>query len=129
MKCLNFKNFFNFLGKRESLIIFGLIIINILNLVFLSTKPHLLLIANVVLLGAYFLVSQREDKKILLIASINFAIWGIILESFIIQKTNFALRYKINMGILYVPGWLFTIYMIFMISALFTYDAIKQLVK
>ena len=31
------------------------------------------------------------------------------------------------MGILYVPGWLFTIYMIFMIAALFTYNSIKEI--
>ena len=129
MKCLNFEKFFNFLGKSESLLVFGLIIINILNLVFLSTKPKLLLISNVVLLCVYFTISERSDKKILLIAAINFAIWGIILESFIIQKTNFALRYKMNMGVLYVPGWLFTIYMIFMIAALFTYNSIKELVN
>ena len=129
MKCLNFEKFLNFLGKRESLLVFALIIINILNLVFLSTKPKLLLISNVVLLCAYFIISERPDKKILLIAAINFAIWGIILESFIIQKTNFALRYKMNMGVLYVPGWLFTIYMIFMIAALFTYNSIKELVN
>ena len=86
MKCLNFEKFLNFLRKRESLLVFGLIIINILNLVFLSTKPHLLLISNVVLLCVYFIISKRPDKKILLIAAINFAIWGIILESFIIQK-------------------------------------------
>lgn len=129
MKCLNFTNFLNFLGKPESLLIFALIIINLINLVFLSNNPKLLLLANVVLLVAYFLISRRDDKKVLLVSAINFAIWGIILESFIIQKTNFALRYKMNMGVLYVPLWLFTIYMIFMISAIFTYNSIKHLVN
>ena len=111
------------------MLFFALIIINILNLIFLSENPKLLLLANVILLLVYFIISKRSDKKILLIAAINFAFWGILLESFIIQKTNFSLRYKINMGVLYVPGWLFTIYMIFLIAAIFTYNSIKHLLN
>ena len=90
-------------------------------------------INNTVLLPSilvlYFLLSNRPDKLIVAIAALNFAFWGVILESFIIQKTNFALQYKENMGVLYVPAWLFTIYVIFLISAIFTYDSIKALLK
>tara|TARA_B100001057_G_scaffold259660_2_gene259890 strand:- start:254 stop:634 length:381 start_codon:yes stop_codon:yes gene_type:complete len=126
---MNYKNLFDFLKKQESILVLLLILISILTLILFSEKPIYLLVINIVILVLYFLLSNRPDKLIVAIAALNFAFWGVILESFIIQKTNFALQYKENMGVLYVPAWLFTIYVIFLISAIFTYDSIKALLK
>ncbi len=129
MNCLDFSKLIEFLKREESFLVLTLIIVTIISLVCFSENPLYLFIVNVLLLLAYFYISKREDKKIIAIGAINFAFWGVILESFVIQKTNFALRYKQDMGLLYVPAWLFTIYIIFMISAIFTYDAFKVFIK
>jgi len=129
MNYLSIVRLFNFLSSRESILVLLLLILSIITLIIFSYKPQYLLVINLLLILAYFLSSKRSDKLIVLLAAINFAIWGVILESFIIKKTNFALKYKLDMGYLYVPTWLFTIYMIFLISAIFTYDSIKVLIK
>lgn len=129
MNCFDFSKLIEFLKREESFLVLTLIIVTIISLVCFSENPLYLFIVNVLLLLAYFYISKRKDKKIIAIGAVNFAFWGVILESFVIQKTNFALRYKQDMGLLYVPVWLFTIYIIFMISAIFTYDAFKVFIK
>ena len=129
MNCVDFSKLGNFLSKSESILILTLIIVTIISLILFSYNPLYLFLVNALLLLGYFMVSQRNDKKVLILAAINFAFWGVILESFVIKKTNFTLRYKQDMGVLYVPAWLFTIYMIFMISAIFTYDCFKVIIK
>ena len=129
MNCLDFNKLLEFLKKDESILVLFLIIATILSLIIFNNNPLYLFLVNVLLLVGYFVLSKREDKKVIALGAINFAIWGIILESFIIKKTNFALKYRQDMGFLYVPAWLFTIYMIFMISAIFTYDCFKVLIK
>jgi hypothetical protein len=116
------KKFIDFLSKRDSILIILLILINILTLSLYSDTPIKLFVINLVLLIGYFLLTDRENKLVLLLAALNFAFWGVVLEAFIIRKTNFALRYKIDMGVLEVPAWLFTTYMLFVIAAIFTYD-------
>jgi hypothetical protein len=129
MNCLDFNKLLEFLKEEESIFVLTLILVSILSLIILSSNPMYLFVVNILLLSGYFFISKRSDKNIIALAAINFAVWGVILESFVIKKTNFALRYKQNMGFLYVPAWLFTIYMIFMISAIFTYDTFKVLIK
>ena len=129
MNCIDFSKLGDFLSKSESILILTLIVVTIISLILFSYNPMYLFLVNALLLFGYFMVSQRTDKKVLILAAINFAFWGVILESFVIKKTNFALRYKQDMGVLYVPAWLFTIYMIFMISAIFTYDCFKVIIK
>ena len=129
MNCLEFNKLLQFLKKEESILVLTLILVSISSLIILSSNPMYLFVVNILLLIGYFLLTKRSDKKIIALAAVNFAFWGVILESFVIKKTNFALRYKQNMGFLYVPAWLFTIYMIFMISAIFTYDTFKVLIK
>ena len=129
MNCLDYSKLVEFLGKHESILVLTLIIVTILSLIMFNNNPLYLFLVNVLLLIGYFVLSKRDDKKIIALGAINFAFWGVILESFIIKKTNFALKYRQDMGVLYVPAWLFTIYMIFMISAIFTYDCFKVLIK
>tara|TARA_A100000164_G_C21740923_1_gene692255 strand:+ start:47 stop:436 length:390 start_codon:yes stop_codon:yes gene_type:complete len=129
MNCLDYSKLLEFLSKQESILVLVLILVTIVSLIVFSNNPLYLFLVNALLLIGYFSLSKREDKKVIALGAINFAFWGVILESFIIKKTNFALRYKQDMGVLYVPAWLFTIYMIFMISAIFTYDCFKVLIK
>ena len=84
-----------------------------------------------VVIIVYFMMTNRNDKKILAITAINFAFWGIIIESFIIKKSNFALTYKkqTQFKYLYVPSWLFTVYIIFVIASLYTYECYKLLLE
>ncbi len=129
MNCVDLSKLGEFLRREESILVLTLVIVTIVSLIIFNNNPLYLFLVNALLLIGYFLLSKREDKKVIALGAINFAFWGVLLESFIIKKTNFALKYKQDMGILYVPAWLFTIYMIFMISAIFTYDCFKVLIK
>ena len=128
---MNIDKFTNYFCSLESIYILGLIVVSIINLILLSDYPVYLLIVNIIAIITYFVISQRKDKKILLIAVIHFAIWGVIIESFIIKQTNFTLKYKTKTkyDFLYVPSWLFTIYIIFMISGLYTFNCFKLLLS
>jgi hypothetical protein len=121
---MNFNNFSKYFCSNESIYILALIVIIILNLIFLSDKPNILLLANIIVIIVYFIISKRSDKKILAITALTFAFWGVIFESFIIKKTNFALNYKkdTQLDFLHVPSWLFTVYIIFVIASLYTYE-------
>lgn len=121
------KEYFEFLSKLDSILIIILILVNLVTLTLFIETPMKLLLINIVLLLAYFLLTDRDNKMVLFLAAINFAFWGVVLEAFIIRKTNFALRYKMDMGVLEVPAWLFTTYMVFIIAAVFTYDSFKVL--
>jgi hypothetical protein len=126
---MNFHNFSKYFCSNESLYILALIVIIILNLIFLSDKPNILLLSNIIVIIVYFIITKRNDKKILAITALNFAFWGVIIESFIIKKSNFALNYKkqTQLNFLYVPSWLFTVYIIFVIASLYTYECYKLL--
>lgn len=128
---MNLKNFINYFYSCESLYILALIVIIILNLVCLSEKPNILLISNILVIVLYFIITKRTDKQILAITALNFAFWGIIIESFIIKKSNFALSYKLQSQLkyLYVPSWLFTVYIIFVIASLYTYECYRLLLE
>lgn len=129
MDFLGLNKISEFLKRTESILVLILILVTIISLIIFNSNPFYLFLVNALLLLGYFILSKREDKKVIAFGALNFAFWGVLLESFIIKKTNFALKYKQDMGFLYVPAWLFTIYMIFMISAIFTYDCFKILIK
>jgi hypothetical protein len=129
MNCLDLSKLGEFLKRDESVLVLILVLVTIVSLIIFNSNPLYLFLVNALLLVGYFILSKREDKKIIALGALNFAFWGVLLESFIIKKTNFALKYKQDMGFLYVPAWLFTIYMIFMISAIFTYDCFKVLIN
>lgn len=128
---MNFKNCFEYVCSVESILVIGLIVAVILNVILFSDKPTFLLGLNTMSIIIYFVITKREDKMILFYSALYFSFWGIILESFIIKQTNFAFAYKnvSEMGYLYVPSWLFTIYIIFIISALYTYNCFKLLLN
>jgi len=129
MNCLDLSKLGEFLKRDESILVLILVLVTIISLIIFNSNPLYLFLVNALLLVGYFILSKREDKKVIALGALNFAFWGVLLESFIIKKTNFALKYKQDMGFLYVPAWLFTIYMIFMISAIFTYDCFKVLIN
>ena len=129
MNCIDLSKLGEFLKREESILVLTLVLVTIVSLIVFNSNPLYLFLVNALLLVGYFILSKREDKRVIALGAINFAFWGVLLESFIIRKTNFALKYKQDMGFLYVPAWLFTIYMIFMISAIFTYDCFKVLIK
>ena len=129
MNCVDLSKLGEFLKREESILVLSLVFITIVSLIVFNNNPLYLFLVNALLLIGYFILSKREDKKVIALGAINFAFWGVLLESFIIKKTNFTLKYKQDMGFLYVPAWLFTIYIIFMISAIFTYDCFKVLIK
>ena len=115
--------------KKDSLLIICLILINIVTISLLIDKPLKLFTINAILLICYFLATDRKNKYILFFASLNFAFWGVVFESLIIKNTNFGLRYKTNGEGYNVPLWLFTTYMTFLISAVFTYEAYSAMLK
>lgn len=128
---MNIKKFGDYFCSLESVYVLGLIVITIINLILFSSLPQVLLAVNILAVIGYFVLSQRKDKWILLAAVINFAFWGVILESFIIKKTNFALKYRKDsrLSFLYVPAWLFTIYIVFVIASLYTYECFRLLLS
>lgn len=122
-------NFIKYVCSNESIYILALILIIILNLILLSATPYVLLVTNILVIMVYFIITKRSDKKILAITALTFAFWGVIIESFIIKKSNFALNYKkdTQLYFLYVPSWLLTVYIIFVIASLYTYECYRLL--
>ena len=114
--------------SKETLLFFSLIILNTLNIILFYNHSNILLLNSIVLIILYLVLSSREDKHILVISALNFAFWGTLLESFIIYKTKGELKYRRTFYKLNIPLWLFTVYVIFMISALFTYNLFKNLI-
>jgi len=124
----NHKKFLSILFSKESLLFFNLILLNTLNIILFYNQPNLLLLNSIILILVYIVLSDRNDKLILVISALNFAFWGTLLESFIIYKTKGELKYRKTFYKLNIPLWLFTVYIIFMISALFTYNLFKNLI-
>ena len=121
------KNVMDFILGKESIYILLLVILNIMNLCLFYKNKNLLLFIGLILLVLYFIVSSRNDKKILILAMTNFTFWGVIFESFIIRNTNNALYYKDPHEPFNVPLWLIPIYCLFCISAIYTYNIFKIL--
>jgi hypothetical protein len=119
----------NYVSSRESIYVLLLLFITMINLVVFNDKPIILLLVNIVAIVIYFIISQRKDKMIVILTCVNFAFWGVIFESFIIKNSNFALNYRYGTNItgLYVPAWLFTIYIIFVLTSLYSYDFYKTI--
>ena len=119
---LNIQKSVDFLFSMESIYILFLVILNIINLCLFYKNKNIILINGIVLLVVYFMISQREDKNILLLAVTHFAFWGVLIESFIITKSNNTLYYKDPTPPFNVPLWLIPIYALFCITAIHTYN-------
>ena len=124
---LNIKKTVDYLLSLESIYILLLVILNIVNLCLFYKNKNLILFNGIVLFIVYYLISKREDKKILLLAVTHFAIWGVIIESFIINNSKNTLYYKDPNHPFNVPLWLIPIYALFCITALYTYNIFKIL--
>jgi len=124
---LNIKKSVDFLFSIESIYILLLVILNIINLCVFYNNKHIILMNGIILLVIYFIISQRKDKNILLLAITHFALWGVLIESFIITKSNNTLYYKDPNPPFNVPLWLIPIYCLFCITAMHTYNIFKIL--
>ena len=124
---LNIENTVDYLLSMESIYILILVILNIVNLCVFYKNKNLMLFNGIVLFIVYFLISKRDDKKILLLAVTHFALWGVIIESLIINKTKNTLYYKDPTHRFNVPLWLIPIYALFCVTSLYTYNIFKKL--
>ena len=123
----NFNKNFNKIFSKESFLVLGTIILNTINLILFSENNKLLLLNSIIILGLYFYISERRNKKVLFITLIHFAFYGVIFESLIIKHTN-VLTYRNPEKNLNIPLWLFPVYCSFALGALETYTIINLLV-
>lgn len=124
---LNIQKTIDYFLSIESIYILLLVILNIANLCIFYKNKNLMLFNGIILFILYFILSKRDDKKILLLAVTHFAFWGIIIESIIITKSNNALYYKDPNKPFNVPLWLIPIYALFCVTAIYTYNIFKIL--
>jgi hypothetical protein len=111
---------------KESFYVLGVILLNIANLLIFSKNDLMILINSILILGIYFYISKRKDKKLLFVTLIHFSIYGVLFESLIIKKTN-LLKYN-NPTSLNIPIWLLPIYCSFALGAIQTYNFFKILI-
>lgn len=124
----NIQETIQFLISYESILILSVIIGSIFNLIMNKDNPNIILIGNLVMITCYFILTKKKDKMVILLALLHYSIWGFIIESFIINKTN-VLSYRQPEKSLNVPLWLLTSYSVFILGGLYTYDLVKILVK
>ena len=122
----NFNKIFNYILSLESIYILFLIILNIVNLCIFYNNKNIIFFNGILLLAIYLLISERKDKKILIIAMIHFAFYGVLLESLIIKKSN-LLKYS-DPSFLNIPLWLIPVYCLFTITAIYTYEFFKLII-
>ena len=123
---MNSKKILKRLISRESILIFGLIIFNVINLIFFQNNDTLILINSLILLILYFNLSKRDynDKKIILFSIIHFSFYGVLLESLILRYNN-NIFYRNPSKPLNSPLWLIPTYATFCLGSIFTYDFFK----
>jgi hypothetical protein len=127
--CKNIKPFIQFLTNSEALLVYLLVALIFINIVYFSNYPIKLLGLNLLVIIIYFLLSTNKQKWIMFIAAINFAIWGTLLEALLIKTSHFALKYRKPITGMFVPSWLISVYIVFAIGAIFTFDAFKVLLN
>ena len=117
----------DYLISIESIYILCLIILNIINICVFHNYKNIIFINSLILIIVYFILSRREDKKILIFSMLHFAFWGVLIESFIIDRSNKTLFYKEPNLPHNVPLSLIPMYMLFCVSAIYTYNLCKLL--
>lgn len=117
----------NKIFSKESFLVLALIILNTLNLL-LFTDNTTILTNSIFILGIYFYLSDRKDKKVLLLSLLHFSFYGVIFESLIIRHTN-VLKYKNPNKYINIPLWLFPIYCSFALGAIETYKIFNLIIK
>ena len=116
----NYKETFNFLVSKESLLVYFAVLANIVNILMFHESPNLVLLNGLFIIGIYMILSDRKDKIELSMTLFHFSLWGIVIESFLISKTK-TLGYANPNKNLNVPLWLLPVYSIFVLGALHTY--------
>ena len=113
--------------SKESFLVLALIIFNTLNLLLFSDNT-VILFNSILILSLYFYISDRKDKKILLLTLLHFSFYGVIFESLIIRHTN-VLKYKNPNKYINIPLWLFPVYCSFALGAIETYKIFNLIIK
>jgi hypothetical protein len=122
------QNILNYLFSYESILIISVVIISIINIIVNHKISNRVLIINFILLLIYFAISKRNDKIVLLLTIIHFALWGSLIEYIIINKTTTLQYTNISKNSL-IPSWLISVYAIFALSSIYTYDLMKVIIK
>ena len=113
----------NFLKKiitNERILIGQLTIMHVFSLL-LFHDCYKSFIFSMALIFIYFYLSRRKNKMALALTMINFMIFGVLIESLIIFKTN-ALKYQNTFSGTNIPLWLIPSYFFFVLGTLNFYD-------
>ena len=124
-------NTIKYILDYESVLILSIILLSILNLFINYNYQFRILCINLILLGIYFILSKKTNKNklIVFVTMINFCLWGTLIEYLIIRNTNLLKYNNINKNIIQIPYWLFTVYCIFLLGALYTFDLITKILN
>jgi hypothetical protein len=124
-------NTIKYILDYESVLILSIILLSILNLFINYNYQYRVLSINVILIGIYFILSKKTNinKLIIFVTMINFSLWGTLIEYLIIRNTNLLKYNNINKNIIQIPYWLFTVYCIFLLGALYTFDLITKILN
>ena len=127
---MNSKKILKRLISRESILVFSLIILNVINLIIFQNNDTIILINSLLFLILYFYLSDRDynHKKIILFSILHFTFYGILLESLILRYNNNIL-YKNPSKPLNLPLWLIPTYATFSLGSIFTYDFFKMVLS
>ena len=127
---MNSKKILKRLISRESILVFSLIILNVINLIIFQNNDTIILINSLLFLILYFYLSDRDynHKKIILFSILHFTFYGVLLESLILRYNNNIL-YKNPSKPLNLPLWLIPTYATFSLGSIFTYDFFKMVLS
>ena len=125
------KNIIKYILDYESVLILSIILLSILNLFINYNYQYRALSINFILICIYFILSKKTNKNklIIFVTMINFSLWGTLIEYLIIRNTNLLKYNNINKNIIQIPYWLFTVYCIFLLGALYTFDLITKILN
>ena len=125
------KNIIKYILDYESVLILSIILLSILNLFINYNYQYRVLSINFILICIYFILSKKTNKNklIIFVTMINFSLWGTLIEYLIIRNTNLLKYNNITKNIIQIPYWLFTVYCIFLLGALYTFDLITKILN
>ena len=124
-------NTIKYILDYESVLILSIILLSILNLFINYNYQYRVLSINVILICIYFILSKKtnRNKLIIFVTMINFSLCGTLIEYLIIKNTNLLKYNNITKNIIQIPYWLFTVYCIFLLGALYTFDLITKILN
>ena len=125
------KNIIKYILDYDSVLILSIILLSILNLFINYNYQYRVLSINFILICIYFILSKKTNKNklIIFVTMINFSLWGTLIEYLIIRNTNLLKYNNITKNIIQIPYWLFTVYCIFLLGALYTFDLITKILN